>query len=41
LSDTYERDIAVCEEVTMETWQRRPLPLKTAEALASFVQDQV
>ena len=41
LADTFERDIAVCEEVTMETWKRRSLPLKTAEALASFVQDQV
>lgn len=41
LSATYERDIAVCEEVTLEAWTRRPLPLKTAEALASFVQDQV
>ena len=41
LAETFERDIAVCDEVTMETWKRRPLPLKTAEALASFVQDQV
>jgi cardiolipin synthase A/B len=41
LSDTYERDIAVCEEVTLDMWKRRPLPQKTAEALASFVQDQV
>ena len=41
LAETYERDIAVCEEVTLESWKRRPLPLKTAEALASFVQDQV
>jgi cardiolipin synthase len=41
LSDTYERDIAVCEEVTLESWRRRSLPQKTAEALASFVQDQV
>lgn len=41
LSDTYERDIAVCELVTLESWKRRPLPQKTAEALASFVQDQV
>jgi cardiolipin synthase len=41
LSETYERDIAVCEQVTLESWKRRPLPQKTAEALASFVQDQV
>ena len=41
LSQTFERDIAVCEQVTLETWKRRSLPLKTAEALASFVQDQV
>jgi len=41
LSQTFERDIAVCEEVTLENWKRRSLPLKTAEALASFVQDQV
>ena len=41
LSDTYERDIAVCELVTLESGKRRPLPQKTAEALASVVQDQV
>jgi cardiolipin synthase len=41
LSRSYERDLAVCDEVTLESWKRRPLPLKTAEALASFVQDQV
>jgi cardiolipin synthase A/B len=41
LSESYERDIAVCEQVTLESWKRRPLPQKTAEALASFVQDQV
>ena len=41
LAQTFERDIAVCEEVTLENWKRRSLPRKTAEALASFVQDQV
>jgi cardiolipin synthase len=41
LTRTFERDIAVCEEVTLEAWKQRSLPLKTAEALASFVQDQV
>ena len=28
-------------KITLDRWRRRPLPLKTAEALASFVQDQV
>jgi cardiolipin synthase len=41
LSNTFERDLEVCEVVTLESWKRRSLPLKTAEALASFVQDQV
>jgi cardiolipin synthase A/B len=41
LSESFERDIAVCDQVTLESWKRRPLPQKTAEALASFVQDQV
>ncbi|HEX6213729.1 MAG TPA: phospholipase D-like domain-containing protein [Vicinamibacterales bacterium] len=41
LTATFERDVAVCEKITLDRWRRRPLPLKTAEALASFVQDQV
>jgi cardiolipin synthase A/B len=41
LTASYERDLAICEAVTLEAWKRRPLPQKTAEALASFVQDQV
>ena len=41
LIQTFERDLAVCERVTKETWQRRGLPHRTIEALASFVQDQV
>ncbi len=41
LTATFERDIAVCEVVTLDGWKKRGLPLKTAEALASFVQDQV
>ena len=41
LLNTFERDLDVCEVVTLESWKRRSLPLKTAEALASFVQDQV
>lgn len=41
LTATYERDVAVCEVITLAGWKKRGLPLKTAEALASFVQDQV
>jgi cardiolipin synthase len=41
LTATFARDIAVCEVVTLDGWKKRGLPLKTAEALASFVQDQV
>ena len=41
LTATFERDLAVCERVTMDAWRRRGLPHKTVEALASFVQDQV
>jgi cardiolipin synthase A/B len=41
LAATYERDLAVCDRVSREAWQRRGLPRKTLEALASFVQDQV
>jgi cardiolipin synthase len=41
LLDTYERDLAVCDRVTLEEWRRRPLWHKAIEALASFVQDQV
>jgi cardiolipin synthase len=41
LLNTFERDLEVCDVVTLESWKRRSLPLKTAEALASFVQDQV
>ena len=41
LTATFERDVTVCERITLDRWRRRPLPLKTAEALASFVQDQV
>ena len=41
LSETFERDILVCDVVTLNSWNKRGLPLKTAEALASFVQDQV
>jgi cardiolipin synthase len=41
LTATYERDAAVCEAVTLDSWRRRGLPSKTLEAMASFVQDQV
>jgi cardiolipin synthase len=41
LAATFAHDIAVCEVVTFDGWKKRGLPLKTAEALASFVQDQV
>jgi cardiolipin synthase A/B len=41
LTATFARDIAVCEVVTLDGWKKRGLPVKTAEALASFVQDQV
>jgi cardiolipin synthase A/B len=41
LTKTFERDMTVCEKITLDRWRRRSLPLKTAEALASFVQDQV
>ena len=41
LSDTFERDAAVCQRISKETWRRRGLLARTLEALASFVQDQV
>jgi cardiolipin synthase len=41
LTATFERDLAVCDRVTKDAWNRRGLPHKTIEALASFVQDQV
>jgi cardiolipin synthase len=41
LTDTFDRDIRVCERVTLDGWRRRNVVHKAAEALASFVQDQV
>ena len=41
LAAAFERDLAVCDVVTLNGWKKRGVPLKTAEALASFVQDQV
>lgn len=38
---SYERDLAVCQRVTLDGWRRRGLPHRAIEALASFVQDQV
>jgi cardiolipin synthase len=41
LTETFERDVQVCDVITFEAWRRRGLPQKTLEAMASFVQDQV
>jgi cardiolipin synthase len=41
LTATFERDLAVCERITLERWRHRGLPHRAVEALASFVQDQV
>lgn len=41
LTDTFERDLRVCEVVTLDAWRKRGVPEKALEALASFVQDQV
>ena len=41
LTETFEDDLAVCQRVTKEQWQRRGVFEKALEALASFVQDQV
>ena len=41
LTASFERDVAVCDVVTLNAWKGRGVPLRTAEALASFVQDQV
>jgi hypothetical protein len=41
LTETFERDVQVCDVITIDAWRRRGLPQKTLEALASFVQDQV
>jgi cardiolipin synthase A/B len=38
---SYERDVAVCDRITLEQWRHRGIPHKAVEALASFVQDQV
>jgi cardiolipin synthase len=41
LLESFERDVAVCDPITLDEWRGRPIWHKTAEALASFVQDQV
>jgi cardiolipin synthase len=41
LIESFERDLALCDRVTKHAWNHRGLPHRTAEALASFVQDQV
>jgi cardiolipin synthase len=41
LTRSFEHDLSVSERVTKEAWQRRGLPHKAIEMLASFVQDQV
>jgi cardiolipin synthase len=41
LTRMFEQDVAVSDAVTLDAWRRRPLPQKTLEAMASFVQDQV
>ena len=41
LTATFEKDVAVCDPVTLDAWRRRGLIQKTLEGLASFVQDQV
>ena len=41
LTETFERDVQVCDVITFDAWRRRGLPQKALEAMASFVQDQV
>lgn len=41
LLESYERDIAVSQRVTLESWGQRGITHRVIEALASFVQDQV
>jgi len=38
---SYERDLAVCERMTLDGWRHRGAATRVIEALASFVQDQV
>ncbi len=41
LNEIFARDAALCEPVSLEAWQSRPLVDKTLQALASIFQDQV
>lgn len=38
---SFERDLAVCDRVTLDAWHHRGISTRIIEALASFVQDQV
>jgi len=41
LLESFERDLLVCDRITLDEWKRRNIGHKALEALASFVQDQV
>jgi len=41
LLESFERDLLVCDCITLDEWKRRNIGHKALEALASFVQDQV
>jgi cardiolipin synthase len=41
LTETFEKDAAVCQRVTKESWRKRGLLARVMEGFASFVQDQV
>jgi len=41
LHDVFLEDIAGCQRVTLERWQRRPVLAKGLEIFASLVQDQI
>jgi cardiolipin synthase A/B len=41
LLESFERDLLVCDRITLDEWKRRSIAHKALEALASFVQDQV
>ncbi len=41
LLESFERDLLVCDRITLDEWKRRSIGHKALEALASFVQDQV
>ncbi|MEO7134059.1 MAG: phosphatidylserine/phosphatidylglycerophosphate/cardiolipin synthase family protein [Vicinamibacterales bacterium] len=41
LLESFERDLLVCDRITLDEWKHRNIGHKALEALASFVQDQV